>query len=517
MVGSGLPGMLLLPSWQHDGEVPPGAPIDKGQAFDVGRPSGFTLCAFVRRAPGEPGGGLILQKGEPPNGWAFYAPSAVGAAIAFSSGSREELPTTAAEPAAAPADGEADAGAPAEGEGEAAPEDVAPPRGDLDIGVTRLDDGEWHHVVMTLRSGRLYAYVDGRPDGDLGVEVAAAPKASLMLGAAPEEDGSQSADGLRDVKAFAETLSDEQIADIAAGARRLSQTGLPLPLLPGEVLEFWRLTADVTDPSCDDEGTAKAKSQLERAFALGSDPDRGFQDEVVIDFFFYLLVHCRSICLNAQKSAVVVAIMDQVFSSMHRRSQTSPCIGESYTVTECFQEYKKLITAHSAATPGDYRLCILTPPDVKQISDYVSTAFFQHQILYQSVLVCPQNVVVTYVDACLDRPREPPDIRKAKMAEYKGRAARKDVFNRRGSSKEHFPRRGSKETSRTASKDSLKGREQADESADEAAAQEQQGGDADADIDVDGYIATKAAAAENELQAMINKRDRQLGLGSKSK
>merc|ERR1712048_1363406 len=68
--------------------------------------------------------------------------------------------------------------------------------------------------------------------------------------------------------------------------------------------------------------------------------------------------------------------------------------------------------AANAQTSGC--LGIFTLPEVRELTDFVSAAFFQHFLLYQSVLVCRQQSITKHVQVSLDHPHAPPDLRRAK-------------------------------------------------------------------------------------------------------
>jgi len=303
---------------------------------------------------------------------------------------------------------------------------VDPPVPTSDVGNTRLDDGAWHHVAVTFRSGRIYAYADGRPDGDIGMEVVAAPMNALLMGPDSEEGGEQGdapgpPEGLIDVQVYSSALSDEQIRGLATESKALS-SGLTLPLTPWQVRDFWQLQSG--GKSADAEGrlgNAAARALASECLGLGKDPCRGFQDEVICDFFVSLLEYAQSICLTPRKTAVFVAIMQWILTSMFRRSKTSACVGEPFSSSECFLEYKRLLLDHAATAAGALssvpprRLQIFSTAEVKRLTEFVSGTLFQQFFLYQCVLVNPQDEHISYASVTLERPRLPPLLRKAKL------------------------------------------------------------------------------------------------------
>jgi len=425
-----LPAVLLAPTFECRG-VPGVCPQDLAQVFDV-RSSGFTLCARVR-ASGEHGDCRILQKGTAPAGWILVAPSRAGM-VNFRSGEREkklsdDAPAPVEEVAVPePVDPKAKrkpskdakkgaAAAPVEAE-------VVPVVTD-DFGTTRLDDGQWHHVAVVFRSGRIFCYVDGRPDGDIGMDVIAAPTAPLLMG--PEQgEGAESAEtatppsGLQDVQIYSSALSNEQILGLATESKEISPD-ISLPFSPWEVKDFWQLL--VAGKQSDAEGPvpSAARSLASECLGLGKDPSRSFQDEVICDFFVNLLVYAQSICLTPRKTAVFGAIMQRLFTCMFRQSKTTSCVGEPFSASECFLEYKRLLLDYAATAAGalssvpSKRLQIFSIADVKRLTEYVSGTLFQHFFLYQCVIVNPQDSRITYTSAMLEQPRCPPVLRQGKL------------------------------------------------------------------------------------------------------
>lgn len=439
-----LPAALLEPAFECWGAPTSSCPQDLGQVFDVNTDAGFTICARVRVWSSLPPGGLrIFQKGEPPNGWMFSAPNTDGF-LAFQAGAlkKEEAPALLTEEPAAdgskrPSVAEEDGGSKRGSVAEPPAETVEPSEPTIDLGPfvssTKVDDGAWHHVAVTWRGGRIVAYVDGRPDGQTGIEVAAAPSAALLLG--PElADGA--AEGLKDVQVFSTALSDAQLLGLATESRELP-TGLSLPFTHREVRDFWRLHGG-------SEGTpgdvSAARALAAGCLGLGQAPSREFQDEVICDFFVNLLEHAQSLCLTSRKSAVFIAIMQFVFNSMFRRSKTTACVGESFSSSECYLEYKRLMLDHAATAAGALssvppkRLQIFSVGEVKLLTEFVAGTLFQHFFLYQCVLVSPQDADVRYTSVTLECPRAPPPLRKAKLRHDGGRLAKKkNADSQRGS------------------------------------------------------------------------------------
>mmetsp|Transcript_49673 Transcript_49673/g.100056 ORF Transcript_49673/g.100056 Transcript_49673/m.100056 type:complete len:110 (+) Transcript_49673:366-695(+) len=107
---------------------------------------------------------------------------------------------------------------------------------------------------------------------------------------------------------------------------------------------------------------------------------------------------------------------------MHDRSETTVRVGEPCSASECFLEFKRLILAHTCAAPGVQApgtFGVFTLPEVRLLTDFVSTSLFQHYVLYQCVLGCPQASVTRRMEVSLERPRRPPDLNCAKLKAQK--------------------------------------------------------------------------------------------------
>jgi len=157
---------------------------------------------------------------------------------------------------------------------------------------------------------------------------------------------------------------------------------------------------------------------LEKALDLSKDNASEFQVEVMGSFFSDLLEYAQSICLTPRKAAVIVSILHATFAAMRRRSKTAALPGEPCSVSECFQEYKRLLLAHTfaaATAQGSGSLGIFTAPELRQLTNHVSGTLFEHFLLYQSVLVCLPASTSEKTEVVLDRPQPPPDLRKARL------------------------------------------------------------------------------------------------------
>jgi len=300
----------------------------------------------------------------------------------------------------------------------------------LPFGVTRVDDGQWHHIAVLFKEDRIYCYVDGRIDGSVGQQVHAATTSPLLMGPEASEEGADNvADRLQDVQVYSFPLSDEQILGLATECKDLN-SGITLPFSPWQVRDFWKLQAEQHALGAEKQAGAAAARQLaSECLALGGDPTRAFQDEVICDFFVNLLDFAQSICLTARKTAVFAAIMQTIFVAMFRRSKTSLCVGEPFSASECFLEYKRLLLDHAATSAGTLatvpprRLQIFSTADVKKLTEFVSGTLFQHFFLYQCVIVSPQDMKTSYASVILEQPRGPPQLNKGKVMPKKQDAA----------------------------------------------------------------------------------------------
>lgn len=231
-------------------------------------------------------------------------------------------------------------------------------------------------------------------------------RSPLLVG--PHADEALSGFRLRDIQAYGHSLTSSQVANLASPRSKLP-TGISLPWLPEVVAEIWGSL------NRGDRPTILALV----AKGLGwEDPEHlEFAQEVKRDFYVDLFQFSLEICLTSRKAAVSAGIVESIFGVMHARSQTTACIGERYSVSESFLEYKRLLLAHSVMAPSEEnRVPVLTLPEAKQLTDFMTDAFFRHYTLYQSVLVRPQESTTVCVEAEIAFPRRPPDLSLARPA-----------------------------------------------------------------------------------------------------
>jgi len=407
------PAVFLDAAWKFDGEVTEDD-FTQGQGFDAPtgpHVTGFTLCARVKRNADTEGSGRILQKGDPPQGWLFAAPDENGV-VSFRAAATESRPRLESRQS--------------QGEGSEVPASTDERAASSAGGEKRIDDGEWHHVAVVFRSeGFLRVFVDGIPDGDdMAMQVVPVPEFPLELGIGP----GQTATDIKDVQAFSDALSDAQIFGLATNSKDLC-TGICLAMMPEEVVQYQKIKVEPGDAEEGSNGSA-ARELVSSALVLSPDADRPVQFEVTCSLYEDLLRYAQSICLTPRKTAVMVAILRSILSLMQTRSKTTTCVGEPASISECFHEYKRLLLAHTfaaatAATaqkdltqdpdPSIATLGVFTLPEVRLLTEFMTGTLFQHFLLYQCVLVCPQDSLLKLVEVGLERPRAPPDLRTGKL------------------------------------------------------------------------------------------------------
>mmetsp|Transcript_70956 Transcript_70956/g.125463 ORF Transcript_70956/g.125463 Transcript_70956/m.125463 type:complete len:523 (+) Transcript_70956:70-1638(+) len=490
------PAVFLSPSWGLAGEI--SSASEHGQAFDVpvGILLNFTLCACVKRPADLEGSGRILQKGELPNGWLF---SAAGV-VKFAAGAS---PTA---PAPAP---KAETEEPVEGEAEV---DLEPAHGEV-VGRSRIDDGQWHHVAVVARDGVVSLFVDGNQDSDeTAMEVPTAPNSDLTSGFSEDEFAGEA--GLRDVQAYYEAFTEGQLSGLESGSKELG-TGLRLSMSEKEVVEYRRLKASAPVGE-DPEGIgAAARELLAAAAELPPDPlqERTFQKQVTLNLFEDLMACSQTICLTPRKTAVMVAILRNMLAKMYSKSKTSKRVGEKSSLYECFQEFKRLMLAHTyaAATsakpikelreaprPEKATLGVFSLAEVRLLSEFLTGTLFQHFLLYQCVLVHPQDRTVKHIGLRIDQPHPPHDLMTAKLLPKNGSSA---AGTTRGAE--------SSAVSESRSKDTVADDAPAD-AADAGASLEQTLASMPKDLNVDDHHKHATRAAEAAAKSYVKRHDEEV-------
>eukprot|EP00435_Cladocopium_sp_Y103_P018631 s1093_g4.t1 len=124
---------------------------------------------------------------------------------------------------------------------------VEPPGGSEIVGVTSIDDGQWHHVAVVFKAetGTAQLFVDGQWEGEEMVEVADTESSGPVVLGQDEGETPHS----KDFKVFWKALSPWQINGLMTDSKDLG-TGLTLSMLPDQVDEYWRLKAEgiATEP-----------------------------------------------------------------------------------------------------------------------------------------------------------------------------------------------------------------------------------------------------------------------------
>ncbi|CAK9084316.1 unnamed protein product [Durusdinium trenchii] len=372
------PAIFLDADWEHAGDVTSelAVPLELGGSFD------FTVLAWVARAPDSPET-RILSRGDASGGLHWAAGSKVRCAAGAEALKPPEEPE--------------------EGDDQEAKE---PATESQVVSKSSIDDEQWHHLAVVFKEGQIQLYVDGQCDGEGRIEVPEEITGPVLFG-----EGETAP--LRDVKVFHTALSQWQISSMMTDSKDLG-TGITLALLPDQVTAYWALKV---------EGAEGARELLQQTVA--ADPfGRPFQEEVLLDLFEDLVDYANTICLTSRKTAVIVQILKQVLDMMHRKSSKSKRFSETTSIYECFREFKRLMVAHSYAAyatakssnKGDAsmaKLGVFTLADVRLLTDFVSGALFQQFLLYQCVLICPQDQVTSYREVEVPQPLPAPDLNKA--------------------------------------------------------------------------------------------------------
>eukprot|EP00435_Cladocopium_sp_Y103_P013977 s1093_g3.t1 len=181
------------------------------------------------------------------------------------------------------------------------------------------------------------------------------------------------------------------------------------------------------------EDAEGARALLQQTVA--ADPlQREFQQEVLLDLFEDLMTYAKTICLTSRKTSVFVQILKQLLDMMYCESETLRGCGETTSIYECFQACKRMLVAHSHAAfataksssqdgdPSMATLGVFRSADVRLLTDavmpveslqFLKGALFQQFLLYQKVLICPEDSVTSYAEVELVQPLPPQDLKKA--------------------------------------------------------------------------------------------------------
>lgn len=181
-------------------------------------------------------------------------------------------------------------------------------------------------------------------------------------------------------------------------------TGLELPLRPKDVEHVWSA-----------KGGFEEQSQLlEALFHLKDDFPAAAQREIICDFHLYNLAHAKSICFSARQAAVFVAIMAKLMTMM-RKQQTNAARGEdTLSALRFFKEFERLVLQHSVNDPPR-RVQEFRSSEARMLTDFASSSFFQHFLLYQFCANNEQEEQVLPFHVGLDRPLQAPDLNLARL------------------------------------------------------------------------------------------------------
>lgn len=376
------PAVFLDCDWQQPGEL---LGVVEPQ-LQIPLSMDFSMAAYVMRPSEVEAESRIISS----NGWMLAA----GAKVRFATGGAMEQRSEE----------------PPEDAPDAPP--VEPPGGSEIVGVTSIDDGQWHHVAVVFKAetGTAQLFVDGQWEGEEMVEVADTESSGPVVLGQDEGETPHS----KDFKVFWKALSPWQINGLMTDSKDLG-TGLTLSMLPDQVDEYWRLKAE------DAEG---ARALLQQTVA--ADPlQREFQQEVLLDLFEDLMTYAKTICLTSRKTSVFVQILKQLLDMMYCESETLRGCGETTSIYECFQACKRMLVAHSHAAfataksssqdgdPSMATLGVFRSADVRLLTEFVTGALFQQFLLYQKVLICPEDSVTSYAEVELVQPLPPQDLKKA--------------------------------------------------------------------------------------------------------
>jgi len=181
-------------------------------------------------------------------------------------------------------------------------------------------------------------------------------------------------------------------------------TGIQLPLRGKRVEEFWAAQGDF-------ERQARL---LEESLGLEQVFPAPAQREIVTDFHIFNLAQAKSLCLNTVQAAVFLAIMDQILQmTLDRGGNPAAKPHEMCSAAACFKEFERLILMHAMDTPGCLR--IFQDSEVRLLTDFVSTTFFKHFLLYRYCINFDREVEVLRFSMGVERPLPPPELSTGKQ------------------------------------------------------------------------------------------------------
>ncbi|CAD7951038.1 unnamed protein product [Amoebophrya sp. A120] len=118
-----------------------------------------------------------------------------------------------------------------------------------------------------------------------------------------------------------------------------------------------------------------------------------FRDEILCDFAFYNLMHCRSIVLNTKGTAIFCTLLESCALSITERDTTFDLL---------FKRFSDGIKAHKHAG-------YFSPAECKLMVDYAVGTFFKHFVLYRMCLDFVQKPARRFMcEVALEEPSFPP-------------------------------------------------------------------------------------------------------------
>lgn len=197
------------------------------------------------------------------------------------------------------------------------------------------------------------------------------------------------------------------------------ETGLQLPLRPKDVLELWAYKSKKEFEDWEWHGSRIR--ELLKVSEKYATPD---QSDIVRDFHVFNLAHTHAIRLDHRQAAVFIAIMDRVLGMMKSPGaspESKP--GDLCTAAQAFQEFQRLIVAHSTDDPPQ-NIVIFRLSEAKMLIDFASSTLFKHYLLYQYCVNFDREVQTLRFSMGLHRPLPPPDLRAARPTDRKDRKRR---------------------------------------------------------------------------------------------
>ncbi|CAD7922194.1 unnamed protein product [Amoebophrya sp. A25] len=120
-----------------------------------------------------------------------------------------------------------------------------------------------------------------------------------------------------------------------------------------------------------------------------------FRDEILADFIYYNLMHCRSICLSTMGTAIFCTVMESLALSMTEASSSFEVL---------FKTFADHMKRHQDAG-------YFTAEEAKLMVDYAMGTFFKHFTLYRMCLDFVQKPARRFMcEVALEEPSFPPPV-----------------------------------------------------------------------------------------------------------